>query len=163
MLMNELTNGSAPLSRHLRKMLAQKPGVSRDAVRILGDQLEKGREAANRMRSEPVERNEDGAMAVALEICTYARAAHTLAEIQCTGIPRHDEKLRRSIDKWDGEDDDALEHMRDAIKARVRDIGQAYGVENVTIKGDPRGHVLLLHFMDGASNRGQGSTEWGVE
>lgn len=160
MLIQDLTNATTPLSRQLRKSLSTAPAVKRVDVRDLAKLLDEQREAANGMRAEPVERSGDDAAAVAQEIVTLARAAVTLAELQCSGFPQWDAKLGRNIEKFTGEDGAALEAMRDAIKDRIRDIGAAFGVQHVHIAGDPRGHVLKLEFLSGKSNRNDST--WGV-
>ena len=69
------------------------------------------------------------------ELLRLSRRLHRLAEAACLGdlTPRQ-------------------EALQASAKRRIAEIVATYGL-TATFQGDPRGHVVRVHFPDGRSNR----------
>ena len=100
------------------------------------------------------------AMHDAARLTALGEVANALATLQCNGVMRR-EADGRTFGSWIEGDDEALEAARDKVRDEADEILKPYGARVDSIKGDPRGHTLLL-VLPGQTNRGLGGNLWGV-
>ena len=96
----------------------------------------------------------------AARLTALGEVANALAALQCNGVMRR-EADGRTFGSWIEGDDEALEAARDKVRTEAAEILKPYGARVDSIKGDPRGHTLLL-VLPGQTNRGFDGNLWGV-
>jgi hypothetical protein len=93
-------------------------------------------------------------------LLSLATRVQRIAENECNGIERYDEKLGRRLAQWTAEDQHRAD--KEIIKARAEamKIADRYHATVARCGGDPRGYTLALNLVSHKSN--SWTNFWGI-